>query len=150
MAAKTSASAKAALKAKPVETVEVKPAPEPADLTMWRAANPWFGTDDVKTGLAMGLAREAAKQGLTGKPYFDHIDKGIKKIYAPEPPADKSEGGGPSGQGAPRSGSGKYSSLPPEAKAQCDADAKRFVGSGKMFKDTAAWQSHFCKLYFEE
>ena len=81
------AEAKAALKAKPVETVEVKPAPEPADLTMWRAANPWFGTDDVKTGLAMGLAREAAKQGLTGKPYFDHIDKGIKKIYAPEPPA---------------------------------------------------------------
>jgi hypothetical protein len=66
----------------------------------------------------MGLAREAAQQGLSGKAYFDHIDKGMREVFAPAPPADKSEGGGPAG--VPGGGKkGSFASLPAEAKAQC-------------------------------
>jgi len=145
------AEAKAAAKVtKPADTGGNKLPPEPPELASWRAANPWFGTDDVKTGLAMGLGREAVKKGLTGQAYFDHINAGMKAIYAPPLAESKSEGGGPSGNGAPKGGTGKYASLPSDAKAQCDADAKRFVGPNKMFKDNAAWQAHFCNLYFSE
>lgn len=140
------AEAKAAAKAP-----KAAPAPQiPPDLAAWQSANPWFGKDERKTGLAMGLAREAASKGLSGKPYFDHIDAGMNEVFGTKPPvADKSEGGGPSGGGSSSSVKG-YASLPADAKAQCDLDAKRFVGENKMFKTVDAWREHFVKLYTEE
>lgn len=142
------AEAKVAAKAEPAPTQGLPP--PPPELTAWQTANPWFGTDDVKTGLAMGLGREAAKMQLSGAAYFAHIDKGIAKVFAAPPPAEgKSEGGGPSGSALPAGGVGKYSSLPADARAQCDADAKRFVGKGKLFETTEAWRENFVKLYSE-
>ena len=120
----------------------------PPDLAAWQATNEWFGKDHRKTGLAMGLGREAAAKNLEGKAYFDYIDAGMKEVFSPPSLPSKSEGGGPSGGSS--GGTGKYASLPAEAKAQCDADAKRFVGPNKMFKTPEAWRENFVKLYFEE
>ena len=143
------ANAEARAAAKVVKEPAVVVPPIPPDLVAWQTENPWFGKDHRKTGLAMGLGREAAAAGLSGKAYFDFIDKGMKEVFAPAPAASKSEGGGPSGQGS-SGGSSKYSSLPADAKAQCEADAKRFVGPNKLFKTVEAWRENFVKLYSEE
>lgn len=132
----------------PKAAAPAKPAGESPAFEAWRGTNSWFGQDDVKTGLAMGLGREAAKKGLDGKAYFDYIDAGLRKILEPEPAPNKSEGGGPSGRaGGKQTG---YDALPAEAKAQCDADAKRFVGPNKLFKDVDAWRANYTKIYFQE
>lgn len=140
--------AEARVAAKVAKVAPAKPAEVDPQLKTWHAANSWFGTDDVKTGLAMGLGREAVRKGLSGPAYFEHIDAGMKKVFARDPEPDKGEPGGPAG--LKRGGTGKYASLPADAKAQCDADAKRFVGANKMFKTAEAWQANFCKQYFQE
>lgn len=139
------AEARAAAKVAPVETLATPVQQIPPEVTAWTEANPWFGKDQRKTGLAMGLGREAEAQGLRGNAYFAHIDKGLKEVFAPAPSEGKAEGGGPSGSSAP--GSSSFNSLPPDAKAQCDADEKRFVGKGKLFADQSAWRTHYVSLY---
>ena len=86
--------------AKAPKTVAAPAPQELPELTAWKSSNSWFGPDPVKTGAAMGLAREAHSKGLAGKPYFDHIDAGMKKLFEPPPPAtSKTEDGGPAGSG---------------------------------------------------
>ena len=48
-------------------------------------------------------------------------------------------------------GGGKgFDSLPADAKAQCKADAREFVGEGRPFKTTAEWNKHYADLYWSQ
>jgi hypothetical protein len=115
----------------------------------WHGANPWFGPDHVKTGLAIGLGREAVAKGLSGEAYYKHVDDGMRKFLNPSAPTGKAEGGGPSGSST-TSGAKSYNALPPEARRECDEGAKRFAGPNKLFKTEAAWRENFLNLYNAE
>ncbi len=129
----------------------VKPPPDPPELRAWRETNTWFGgtsrEDQRKTALAMQLGREAQEEGLAGVAFLRYIDEHMQAQAAPRERADKTEGSRMNGGGSAEPEVKGYRSLPPEAKAACDADEKRFVGAGKMFKSQAEWRAHFVSLY---
>jgi hypothetical protein len=148
-AAETKAEAKAEAKE------EQKPAPwrPPEEMVEWNRENAWFGKDDAKTSLALGIATRLRKEGdkSEGREFFDKVSKEVARRYREddaEPPVDKVEGARQSGEGGGSRGKG-YNSLPADAKAACDADIKRFVGEGKKYKTAAEWRSQFAALYFE-
>lgn len=126
----------------------------PADLAEWNEENPWFGKDKRKTALALGIAQELREGGerSTGRAFFDlvkeEVDKTLGGKEAP-PRSDKVEGarngGSEEGRGSSRKG---YASLPADAKAQCDTDARQFVGPGKRYKTQDEWRKSYAELYF--
>lgn len=140
-----------------------KPAPAPApapqaggqldpEMQAWMRDNPWFNTDARKTNLAVGIANQLRadpdNDHLQGRAFFDRVSEVMAERTGPA--VSKVSGGRPSGEGGGGGGSvGKgYGSLPAEAKAACDAQAKRLVGEGRAFKDMAAWQSYYAKEYY--
>lgn len=135
-----------------------KPEPRPAfvpppELKAWNDENPWFGTDRRKTALALGIAQELREKGETrqGRVFFDLVSEEMGKTLGVQtPPANRVESGRngsdlESGTKGPKT----FASLPAEARAACDADAKRFVGPGKKYKDITAWRSRYAEIYFE-
>jgi hypothetical protein len=40
--------------------------------------------------------------------------------------------------------------MPSDARAACDADAKRFVGADKRYKTQAEWRTRYAEIYFGE
>ena len=126
--------------------VEFQPPPELAE---WNAENPWFGTNKRKTALALGIAQELRDAGDTsqGRAFFDKVSVEIEKeLGSSTPRGDKVEGArGSDGGGA--SNKQGYSSMPSDARAACDADAKRFVGEGKKYKTMADWRSRYAEIY---
>ncbi len=125
---------------------------DPPEVIAWRQANPWYGgpeEDDVMlTALAGKYAAEAMQRGLTRQAFLDYIDEKMAPRLKKSAPASKVEGGGPSGSGGGGSSKG-YNALPPDAKRQCDAEEKRFVGDKKVFKTKEAWRAHFVSQYFQ-
>lgn len=121
---------------------------EPPEFLAWRSANSWFegeSEDDVMlTALAFRYGQEAAKKGLTNSAFYSYIDQKLAPRLRKAPPADKTESGGSVGV----SGGKGYNALPPDARAICDADEKRFVGPNKMFKTREEWRTHFISQYF--
>lgn len=140
--------AKPAAEEKPVQ--QFKPDP---DLVEWNNENPWFGTNKRKTGLALGIAQELREAGetLQGRPFYDKVLAEMERELGTEPRGDKVAGGrnGSDGEGAAR-GRKTYASLPADAKQACDADEKRFVGSGRPYKTLAEWRNRYAQLYFGE
>lgn len=128
--------------------------PEPW-LVQWNQENDWYGKDRRKTGLFNGIAQELRDQGetRTGKGFLDMVLVEMNKtIGSGEPQGSKVEGsrnGASGGAGAGPRGK-TYADMPAEARAACDADAKRFVGKGKRYETPAAWQKRFAELYFQE
>ena len=130
----------------------------PPDLKAWNEENPWFGTDKRKTALALGIAEDLRTGGDTsqGRAFFDKVSAEMDKMLGgkttEEPPTSKVEGGRGSSDGnSVRSGGKKgYASLPADAKAACDADAKRFVGPGKKYKTADEWRNRYAEMYFGE
>lgn len=130
------------------------PAVDPA-FTAWAALpeNQWFGRDKRRTALAMGIAEELrgdrANDRLVGIPFYERVAAEVEATINPrQPPVDRVEGsrggsGGSGGAGRART----YASLPADAKAVCDRQAKQFVGK-PGFKDVAAWNAHYVKVYF--
>ncbi len=66
----------------------VKMSPEerqPADqkAAAWAKANPWFGTDDEMTGVALGYHSKLASQGvdLQSEEYYDAINARMRKVF---------------------------------------------------------------------
>lgn len=118
----------------------------------WMAENKWFGTDQRKTGLAMGLANEWKAEGkaLGTKEFFDHVDKEIGKMFDPnasrrESPG-KVDGGSPTNQGG--GGGGKsFADLPAEAQTACKKSAQRLVGPGRAYKTLSDWQKAYVETY---
>lgn len=143
----------------PAPAAKPAAAPEPAftpppDLAEWNAENPWFGTNKRKTAMALAIAQELREAGdsAVGRVFYDKVKVELdKELGVSEPRNDKVEGGrgnGDSGSSAPR-GKG-YASMPSDARAACDADAKRFVGEGKRYKTQAEWRTRYAELYFGE
>lgn len=102
--------------------------------------------DLAKQGAAQRFGQDAARQGLTGKAFFDHIDSQIEATFGSTTPrTSKTEDGGrPAGGTAAR---GAFAALPSDAQAHARAEAPRFVGPNKMFKTEKEWFDHFAKQY---
>lgn len=136
-------------KAKPEKEASTPPQQaETPEFREWAAVNPWFGKDNRKTALAIGIAQELRQTTtLEGKAFFDKVSEEMDQYLSPRPAHSKVEGSAtPSGSSSPK---GKtFSDLPPDAKQVCEAQAKKFVGQGRAFKDEAAWKAHYVKIYF--
>jgi hypothetical protein len=71
------------------------PAPDPK-ATAWQDANPWFGTDDEMTAVALTVHRKLIEQGVnpTSDEYYGRINARMKQVFpsafSPEKPARKS------------------------------------------------------------
>jgi hypothetical protein len=124
-----------------------------ADAKAWMEQNSWFGTDQRKTGYAMGLSNEWKAQGkpLGTKEFFDHVDEEIAKVF--DRNADRRERvpkvdstNNSSGDGNRGSGH-TYADLPEEAKRACDKSADRLVGPNRAYKTKAEWQKRYVELY---
>lgn len=61
------------------------PKPKPADekAVAWSKQNPWFGSDDEMTSLAMGVHTRLAKQGvdLQSDEYYDAINARMREVF---------------------------------------------------------------------
>lgn len=123
----------------------------PPELVEWNKENPWFGTNKRKTALALGIAQELREAGETGTGYkfFEKVREELEKELGVQPPrGDKVEGARGSPDGESRvAGSKGFASLPADAKAACDAEARRFVGEGKRYKTQAEWRNRYAEIY---
>lgn len=132
------------------------------DFLLWQQQpeNEWFGKDKRKTNLALGIADELRSdpknRSIKGYDFYEKVSEELKKYLGGDDDGsdnvrreDKVSGGRPSGQGG-NSGGGKknYAALPSDAKATCDAQAKKFVGPGRAFKTPAEWQGYYAEQYF--
>lgn len=133
------------------------PTPEPqftppADLVEWNAENPWFGINKRKTALALAVAQELREQGETssGRTFYDKVLAEVdKELGVQQPRGDKVEGARGSDGANASGGRGKsYAALPSDARAACDADAKRFVGADKKYKTINDWRARYAEIYF--
>ena len=96
---------------------------------------------------------DPANASLVGEAFYRRVASEVEKTVNPrgEPPPNRVEGGrggsggGGGGGGQPRGHT--YNDLPADAKAACDSQGKRFVGS-VGYKDVAAWRDYYCKQYF--
>jgi len=124
----------------------------------WVGENAWFGSDKRKTALALGIAQDLRENGekVTGKAFYDKVTEelnsmlGIRKDPQRDNPS-KVEGdarGSVGGGGGPAAKS--YNDLPAEAKAACERQSSRVVGSNRAFKTMAEWRAHYATKYFEE
>jgi hypothetical protein len=118
----------------------------------WMAENPWFGTDQRKTGFAMGLSNEWKAEGkkLGTKEFFDHVDEEMAKVFdrnaqRREQPSKVDSTNNSSG--GSRGDSHTFADLPPEAKAACEKAADRLVGPNRAYKTKAEWQKRYVELY---
>jgi hypothetical protein len=132
----------------------LEPPPMHPDLVAFVNENPWWGNDTRKTSLYLGIAteferdmREGRRPPLQGKPFFAAVKEEMEQVFAPAPrPRSKVEGGN-GGGGEPPSNEPSFASLPADARAQCDKDAKQFVGPNKRYKTLAEWRKEFIMLY---
>ena len=62
-------------------------APQPAKvdpkLRAWQEANPWFGTDDEMTAVALAVHKKLVQRGVdpTSDEYYEQIDSRVKQIF---------------------------------------------------------------------
>lgn len=129
-----------------------QPAPVKLDpeYVQWREENPWFSTDRRKTALALGIAEDLRAKGeqAMGRAFYDKVKEEMdKELGVKASEGSKVEGGRNGGNEPPAGRKAGYSSLPADAKAACDADAKRFVGKGKRFETEAEWRNNFVEIY---
>lgn len=128
--------------------------PDP-DLAAWTADNPWFVKDLRKQSLALGIARELREGGdtSTGRAFYDTVTRELNTMLGgqEESRSSKVEGARSGGEDAGVGSTGKkgFSALPADAKAACDADARKFVGPAKRYKTQAEWRNRYAEIYFE-
>lgn len=141
---------------KPAPKVESAPEPLAPEVKAWMAENPWYGVDQERTGLAMGIANRLKAENtlLKGSAFLAEVKRVLEERWGAledgsGASASKVEGGGGRG-GSSRSGGKDYASLPADARARCDADAKKFVGANKVYKTTKEWNAFFASQYFGE
>lgn len=135
-----------------VTTTEAKPDP---DFIAWEADNPWFREDTRKHALAMGIAEELRKDPrnatLVGRKFYDRIAEEVEAYLAPAGrPSAKvgGEGGSRQAGSSPSKRTRTFADLPEEARVACEQFAKKLVGPGRAYKDTAAWQAQYTTSYF--
>lgn len=134
---------------RPAVQAPASQAPDP-ELMEWVSENKWYGTDMRKTLRANGVAQELradpAYDDLVGKAFYAKVLEVMDERTRGTPVSKVS--GGRATSAVAGGGSKSYASLPADAKEACDRQGKRLVGPGKAFKDAAAWQSHYAKLYY--
>jgi hypothetical protein len=123
----------------------------------WLPDNQWYN-DPVLAGAANATAmaiqlerRNSGQQPLIGRALLDEMTKRIDARFhiSGTTRSDKVEGDRGGARQSQKNGS-RYSDLPAEAKTDCDADARRFVGPNKKYKDIAAWRARYAEVYFKE
>ena len=142
------------LSAPPAKEPEKKPPPaepqlDPA-LQTWMGQNPWFGTDPVKSNLAIGIAQKLKSEnpGLLGADFYAKVSQELEAYLAPARGASKMEGGGGNGAGNNSGGEAKgFAGLPPEAQAYAKAEARKYVGPNKMFKTEKDWLEYYAEHF---
>ena len=121
------------------------------DLQAWMEENPWFGQDQRKTALAVGIANELRANpeydGLLGREFFDKIGE-IMAERTEGPRRDKVSSGRPTGSSGGSVARG-FADLPPEAKEACERQGRKLVGDGRAFKTMKDWQAYYAKLFYE-
>ncbi len=127
-------------------------APVAPEVTAWMKENSWYGVDQVRTGMAIGVATKMRAEGDTrvGTAFLDDVAKEVEEKLGEgdkRTPVSKVEGNRGSGQG--RVGGTDYASLPADARAMCDKQAEKFVGTDRVFKTTKEWQAHYAAEYFK-
>lgn len=139
---------------------EKKETPPPKDVVIspeqleWQDANPWYGKDRRKTALMLAVAQDLREQGdaRTGKAFMNACKAEMEKTLGETGGETKVAGGGRNGsdnEDSQRSaGRRSYSSMPADARAACDADARNFVGPNKKYKDQASWREAYAAIYF--
>jgi hypothetical protein len=52
-------------------------------LRAWQAANPWFGTDDEKTAVALAIHKKLVQRGVdpTSDEYYEQIDSRVNQLF---------------------------------------------------------------------
>jgi len=121
----------------------------------WIKENSWFGQDNRKTLRAMGIAQELRADpefdGLQGRPFFDKVLAVMEERSGGGAPSTSKVGSSrPSGGAGGGGGKKGYNDLDADAKAACDRQAKKLVGEGRAFKDTAAWRQYYADMVFGE
>lgn len=143
----------------PTKTTPAVVSPTP-EWKAWEDANPKFHEDKIWRGVCIGMAEnmrlDSKWSHLQGRAFFDAVTRQTDAWFAQRTVTpsrvDKTEagGGGGSGGGSGSTPKGKgYSQLPPDAKAQCDKDAKRQVGKNPAFKTLVDWQTYYANTYWE-
>lgn len=100
------------------------------ELDTWRAANPWYGTDDALTAAVDAIGQKAFDEGYRGAAQVKEVASRVKEKFPhlyTNPNRERApsvEGGGQSARKTGKS----YSDLPPDAKAACDDFVKRIPG----------------------
>jgi len=128
------------------------------EFQQWAKENSWFGGEgkenERRSRLAVAVGQEirARNPGIGIAEFLEQVTEEVNETFgAPasgkREPASKVEGsrrgtGGGNGQ--------SYADMPADARAECDKDAKRFVGPNKLYKTEKEWQSKFAKLYFSQ
>ena len=122
----------------------------------WVAANDWYKDPVMQaaaTVIGSEIIREAMSNGGTapkGRVLLDEVTKRMdNKFHITRGKGTDKVDGGSSTTGSTTSGAGKkYSSLPADAKAACEAQAKSRVGTGKRYPDLKSWQARFAEIYY--
>lgn len=145
--------AQAEAKKKPAEKKTAEP-PPPLDaaFVQWSKENPWFGTDEKRTRLALAVGEEMRVLGDTrqGPTFLNDVTKQVEERLGGKKPngATKVEGARGNGGGG---GSAKktFADLPAEARASCMSFSARLVGPGRRYKTAADWQAAYTTKYLE-
>lgn len=146
----TTAAAKAEEKKVVTTTVQRTEAQPDPVVTAWVAENPWYLNDQGKQDIAVGIGLRLAQQGMKGRPLMDaikvqmeaqgHLDTNVRTQHVDRTLGSRATGNNGGGN------SSSYESLPADAKAQCDKDGAKFVGS-KLYPDINSWRKYFVDLY---
>lgn len=138
----------------PRQQQAVPPALHP-EVKTWMEENPWYGKDHERTGLMDGISKKLRTEGSTkiGREFLLEAAEIVEqRLGGGDRRGSKVDDGG--GNGGARSGGGGsggsgtgYSSLPKEARDQCDKQAERFVGEHKAYKSLKEWQTFYASEY---
>lgn len=122
----------------------------------WVADNPWFGDTDDKTNarksryaVSVGQEIRSKNPAISLKDFFEQVSEEIDETFGESKPARRETSRVEGSRRGSGGGNGhSYVDLPAEARAECDKDAKKFVGENKAYKTAKEWQAKFAKLYF--
>jgi hypothetical protein len=125
----------------------------------WVADNAWY-KDPVYAAAATAIGSvvitEAIAQGddaPKGRKLLDEITKRMDNKFnlSKRGRSDKVGGGEhTNSSGGSVSSDVGYAKLPADAKAMCEAQAKKFVGPGKRYEKLSDWQKRFAQQYFAD
>ena len=121
-------------------------APETPEFREWKEANSdWLEKDKAKTAYAASMAAYVrATTSLEGREFFAKVSELTEEKFGRKEPVDRT--GAPVTRGG-NSGARTYANLPAEAKAACDRQGTKLVGSGRAYKTDAEWRAAYVARY---